>query len=55
MPPVQQVVPHVVFSSELHHVVLATQTLRNTAPVRVLPLVTVKVWIGGECYQAQLV
>ncbi|MEO6950163.1 MAG: hypothetical protein ABI321_00015 [Polyangia bacterium] len=55
MPPAQQSAPCVVFTSELRHVVIATQALRQTAPQRVLPRPTVKVWIGGECYQAQLV
>ena len=35
--------------------VLATQALRQTAPHRVHPLPVVKVWIGDQCYQAQLV
>ena len=55
MPPAQQPAPRVVISSELRHVVLATRALRETVPMRVLPSATVKVWIGEECYQAQLV
>ena len=55
MPPAHQSAPCVVFTSELRHVVIATQALREIAPQRALPRPVVKVWIGDQCYQAQLV